>query len=627
MIFLEPTTQEASGFNTISDFLFPNNEPDNEAIGMFLDGFLMDKQGRSSYYSVPQEQGHTMGYLLKILDPSTTPQWSAAFEKFYLLWRSAQGDYFQQWFQSIAPAQKETTKNAMLKMLAGAPPVALRVALMMDGMVHYPEMTVQSFIGKSLLRIKPPAFAKALRPRLPQMPIMLKMAKDLRQAAPEYSELADAIVMAVFVERMNQKPPQSSTQRSKTAVEAFLLLMDEEVPIDTEACIRVAKSRFKDSNLLRDMLCFPTWAFASSASHNWLMRSPSTKEKDMAVRMLPILVQDLLNANTHKESGSQYDATLVAAHRYLKNHPPVDEENRALHARFNSQVEEWFKHRTDMNAHEFMYALDHIAPAEQTEEYWQRWLKNAKADTMLDLVSREIHSGRTTAHSYYYNGVSGHALMEYRHRLIARISSVELAEELYRYAKETFSKSMKDFPDRYSRNQSQDEKDRASTNEMLSSMMHGFAHLSHFITDDLRADNGFKQLIGTCAMTYLYQGAHSRYATYNPLAGEFLNLASEPLPMLRTLYPEHTAALNTMRKELVRKIQTAQTVAQPIDYYGLLYRVLGSALYEKATLDPAVMSQLVESMNLSVFDYFGATQIQQNVNFEVSEDVFANLTF
>ena len=178
------TSQEANGFDTISDFLYPNNNPDPEAIGMFLDGFLMD-QKRSQYYHPTAEQAQTMGYLLKALDPVEFSQWGRAFERFYLVWRASHEDYFHSWFDSANPVQKEAAKTCMLSMLAGAPPVALRVSLMMDGMEHYPEMTVQAFIGKSLLRIKPPAFAKALRPRLPQMPLMLKMAKDLRTAAPE----------------------------------------------------------------------------------------------------------------------------------------------------------------------------------------------------------------------------------------------------------------------------------------------------------------------------------------------------------------------------------------------------------------------------------------------------------
>ena len=78
------TSQEANGFDTISDFLYPNNNPDPEAIGMFLDGFLMD-QKRSQYYHPPAEQAQTMGYLLKALDPAEFSQWGRAFERFYPL--------------------------------------------------------------------------------------------------------------------------------------------------------------------------------------------------------------------------------------------------------------------------------------------------------------------------------------------------------------------------------------------------------------------------------------------------------------------------------------------------------------------------------------------------------------
>lgn len=95
--------------------------------------------------------------------------------------------------------------------------------------------------------------------------------------------------------------------------------------------------------------------------------------------------------------------------------------------------------------------------------------------------------------------------------------------------------------------------------------------------------------------------------------------------MLRTLYPEHTGAINTLRKELVRNIQASSSSTKKIDYYGMLYKTLGTALYEKNVLDASVMGQLVDSMELSVFDYFAAMQVQQEVSFDVPEDVFANL--
>ena len=610
------TSQEANGFDTISDFLYPNNNPDPEAIGMFLDGFLMD-QKRSQYYHPPAEQAQTMGYLLKALDPAEFSQWGRAFERFYLVWRASHEDYFHSWFDSANPVQKEAAKTCMLSMLAGAPPVALRVSLMMDGMEHYPEMTVQAFIGKSLLRIKPPAFAKALRPRLPQMPLMLKMAKDLRTAAPEYSELADAIVMAVFVERMNQKPAPASTQRSKTAVEAFLLLMDENIELDTDACIRVAKSRFKDKNLLADMLCFPTWALAQGTSHNWLMRTPSKKEKDMAVKMLPILVQDLLSVRT--KASVEYDNTLIAAHRYLAAHPPEDDASREQHSLFHTQMVQWFSTKTTVGMEAFLYTLDHLLPSTEHEKYWAAWMTHHNEKSFQALARREING-----HSVARYGVSQKTVEEYRRRVIDRISPQELTAELYLYAKTLFSKTKADYPDRYSRDPI--EKEKRSTQDMLREMVSGFRHLSHFTTAALRDDNGFKQLVSACAMTYLYQGANTPYAVYEPMAGEFLNLSSEPLPMLRTLYPEHTGAINTLRKELVRNIQASSSSTKKIDYYGMLYKTLGTALYEKNVLDASVMGQLVDSMELSVFDYFAAMQVQQEVSFDVPEDVFANLS-
>lgn len=600
------TDTEAEGFEHISDFLYPDNQLDEQALAMFLKGFVSkDASDRHSYYysssSNPlttQHQVQAMGYLLRLMD-TTTALWFESFQQWYGSHRMSNGAYFNVWFGMLDEAHKEITQKSMLRMLDGAPAIEIRVALMMDGMEHYRDLPVQTFIGKSLLRVKSAAFVKALKPSIPQMPMVLRMAKELSTSAPEYAKLAQAITMGVFVQRMADKPSNSNPQSEYSACEAFQLVLKHGPVPEAELFVASAKSRFKGSTLLPDMLTFVNWALESDPSRNWQKHLPTEAEKTFASSLMTTLLADLVQDT----SNHHFDASLIQAHAVALKSETTHET-----------IVDWFRRRLasstarNISKASFVYMLDNLFPEKEHQASWELWCKAQGSASLVDLVQ-----------NYMTNGAGYYDPDRYFQLLRLAVTTNDLVSVLHKTAASTFERSTH-VNSVYRRNGDSDEEHNIKVNQMwLSKMEQFFSASRRLVTDDVRQNESFKQLVAATSMAYLLEGSQASNAKYNPHNGDFVNLLAEPLPLLRSLYPEHTSALNTLRKEIIHTISTSPNAA---NYHQKLYGVLGRALYTDATVQLETVLGMTKSMDINPLVYFQSCTMQKEVFFEVSGDLF-----
>lgn len=601
------TAVEAEGFEHISDFLYPDNQLDEQALVMFLKGFIAQAQkDRNSYYygssSNPvtvQHQVPAMGYLLRLVDPDHA-LWSESFQTWYATQRMTNTAYVRTWFGLLDAEHKEATQKAMLLMLNGAPAIEIRVALMMDGMEHYRDLPVQTFIGKSLLRVKSAAFVKALKPSISQMPMVLRMAKELTSAAPEYAGLAQAITMGVFVQRMAEKPSNSNPQSEYSACEAFQLVLAHGVVPESALFVTSAKSRFKGSTLLPDMMKFVNWALETDPSKNWQTRQPNEDEKTFASSLMKTLLADIV---AQDPSNSHFDGSLCQAHRVVKS----DEEVHAT-------IVDWFSRRLNssrnsgMSKHTFVYMLDKLMPEMQHQDCWNTWCKAQSVDNTTALMNEYITKG------------PGYGDPERYYQLMRDVvSTPDVVSVLHNRAAFVFERQ-NNLGNVHRHRDDSDEKHNARIDQAwLSKMEQFFSTSRRLVSQDVRKSESFKQLVAATSMAYLLQGSQVADASYSPNNGEFVNLLAEPLPLLRSLYPEHTLALNTMRKEIIHAVSTNPKAA---NYHQKLYSVLGRALYTDATVQLETVLGMTKSMEISPLMYFQSCTMQKEVFFEVSNDLF-----
>lgn len=590
------TPNEAEGFEYISDFLYPDGQLDEQALTLFIEAY--QKQPEKSRYLYTgssqntQKQVPAMGLLLRLIDVAT-PLWSETFEMWYSMNRMDNETYMEAWFFLLDDAHKETTKLSMLRMLAGAPPIEIRVALMMDGMANYSDLPVQTFIGKSLLRVKSAAFVKALKPRVSQMPMVLRMAKELKNIAPEFSELAQAITMGVFVQRMSEKPPANNPQVEYSACEAFSLVIEHGTIPETALFVKSARSRFKGTCLLSDMLQFVSWALESDRSKNRTLKTPTEVEKVFAIDLMTTLLDDIaLQLNSHRS----YDAALISAHRVL----PKDET-------VSSKLQQWLIRRFDenkennMDTSTFVYLLDNLVGDELHPSIWQKWCTLQKKENVQGLLRQYVENG-----SGYYESSRYYELMR------TVLGTHEIINVLHNYAPDVFNVERVLAGHRAYGNTEED-KQRGREVYFLGQVEQFFGRMRNLMSPEVRQSESFKQLVAATSMAYLLHASCSTYAKYDERNGLFINLLAEPLPLLRSMYPEHSAALNTLRKDII---------ANKSKYHGALYNVLARALYTEASANADTVLGLTESMGVSVYSYFQACTMRNEVHFEVSGDVF-----
>lgn len=594
-----PCTQdELDGFEHISDFLYPEGKLDEQALALFIEGYHKPPASKYYYHSsnspqTVQKQVPAMGLLLRLIDTST-PRWLETFELWYSTHRMENEAYMGAWFSFLDEDHKEMTKTAMLKMLAGAPPIEIRVALMMDGMEHYRDLPVQTFIGKSLLRVKSASFVKALKPRTAQMPMVLRMAKELTITAPEFSELAQAITMGVFVQRMSDKPAPRTPQSEYSACEAFSLVIEHGTVADPELFVKSAKSRFKGSTLLPDMMKFVTWSLESDPSKNWMTRSPSEQEKEFAGRLMAKLMDDIL-----LQSGTvaTYDGALTQVHATVAS----DEQ-------MNTNMRTWFTKRLKESKSEnmavptFVYLLDKVFPSEEHSQLWAELCRIKGNSTLTSLLEKYLKDG-----GGYYDPARYYALM------CKELGTAAVVSAIHNQAPNVFDAAKVMAGANVSDRDNKDAQDKTRNEKYLQGVMAFFDRSKNLVTVDVRQNESFKQLVAAMSMAYLLHASRTPYSKHEDRNGLFVNLLAEPLPLLRSMYPEHTNVLNALRKDII---------ARNSNYHGALYSVLSRALYTEDVANIDTVVGLTESMGMSPFSYFQACVMQKEVHFEVSGDVF-----
>lgn len=606
------TPDEAEGFEHISDFLYPAGVLDSQALGLFLTAYgVKDATHRQAYHypsspSQTQKQTHAMGFLLRLLDP-ITPLWLESFEHWYTEHRMQYASYIGTWFSFLDEAHKDVTKNSMLKMLAGAPPIDIRVALMMDGMEHYQDLPVQTFIGKSLLRVKSASFVKALKPSAAQMPMVLRMAKELKAAAPEFAELAQAITMGVFVQRMTEKPSDANPQSEYSACEAFLLVLDHGVVPPAKLFVSSATSRLKGNGLLLDMMKFVLWALQTDPSRNWLLRAPSGIEKEFATTLVATLLDEILKQD---HSTSHFDDALIKTHAVTR----ADKELQLkIHDWFNCRLAHIAKKaQASLSSGTFVYLLDHMFPPEHHQYMWSVWSNSNKQKNTTSLVAEYVEQGQN-----YYNSERYYELLR------QSVTAAEIVSILCRQATEVFARErvMATYSVPHHQQRSPEEKEKSKEQYFLRQIETFFKSARRLVSNEVRQNESFKQLVAATSMTYLMHGSQSAHVTYDDRNGQFVNLLAEPLPLLRSAYPEHTVALNALRKDIISGMNKKESSGKS-NYHHALYNVLGKALYLKESVSIGTVKSMTDNMGMSVFSYFQACAMQNEVHFEVSSDMF-----
>ena len=599
-----PTSNETFGFSLISDFVFPQGLFDDEAVNLLLKAYtnnLANDRGTYKYNNSSHEekQVYAIGLLLRML-PSEHVRWHETMAHWYEAYRMEHNNYFDYWFSDLDAEHRDAAKEVILKMQDGAPAMPIRVALLMDGMEHYPDLPVQSFIGKSLLRVKPAAFVKSLKTKLNQMPKVLKLGNDIKAIAPNYASLGNAIILSVFVQRMSEKPSSSTKQTTYSACEAFMLLIENNIDISPRECVDAAKIRLKGSALISDMLGYVDWSIGKDAMR--YVNKPGAKDKQFALALAECLLDDILKSNPSEQA---YDDSLMALHQaYPKTAP---------------KVLEWLTKRLTKGSpgeRVLVYVLDHLADQKEHAMLWAAWLKSGKSESFSDTFKTML------AYSRYQMSYSSTRYLElFRDRM----SVDETLQSLNEYALALFDAKEK-IPKMYSSSYggiAQQKIDQEKAYMQLCADL--FRNVRLLSSEQVRSAPGFKSVMASAAMAYLHFCSESQHAFHEARNGNFVNISSEPLPLLGLMYPDQTPPINIMRKEIIRK-NTESVAQKPQDYYSQLYHVLGSAIYTGTALDKKTVTDICSAMNVNAYTYFSSALMQTQVTFDVPEDLF-NMSF
>ena len=328
------------------------------------------------------------------------------------------------------------------------------------------------------------------------------------------------------------------------------------------------------------------------------MRPPAENEKAFAAGLMTTLLDDIL---PQPANNNNYDSPLIQAHAVL----PYDDE-------LQSKLLQWFTLRLDssddrvgLTTHTFVYVLDRLVSKDMHPSFWEKWCKRHKKDNVQALVRHYVEQG-----SGYYDSERYYELMR------ESLSAQDIVNVLYSYAPIVFNaeKVMADYKGyASSRSKTEDETRKEKERHLLSNIEQFFARARNLVNAEVRENESFKQLVAATSMAYLWHASRSLDANYKERNGLFVNLWAEPLPLLRSMYPEHATALNTLRKEII---------GSKTKYHGALYSLLARALYTDTAANPDVVDGLTQTMGVSVFSYFQACTMQQDVHFEVSSDLF-----
>lgn len=601
------TQEEVIGFDHISDFIYPNDVFDVEALNLFLKAYVQNNSGgtRSG-----EAQVEAIGLLLRLI-PLDSQYWGDTFEQWYIKHREEKGLYFDDWFQYLNPEQREKTKVEILRMLDGAPPITTRVSLMMDGMQYYPELPTKTFIGKSLLRVKSNSFVKALKPRPSQMHLVLQMAKALQNENPEFSALAQSIALAVFVQRLSEKPASLSPQQNYSASEAFLLLLDNGIKIEPVNFIAAAKSRFKNATLLVDILQFVNWALSPIRSKYWLIQEPTKNEKEFALLLAPAILEEVAAFS----SSGLNETMIVNIHKYCnlyQKDPTLDVVVRDfLTKKLNTTS------KNTMSPTSFVYLVEHLLEPSSVNDAWLTFQKNKNLGSSLNIMEQYLSE----------NIVDYHASPQYFKLLSEYAGPVTVIQALLKSARSLFS-----LPENLVSSDAVKNKEELSqiyqNTSYLQKLSRFFEKVNVLASQDVHQSQEVRQMIAASSMTYLYYGSTYKNSCSSRENGGFVNIAAQPLPLLRTMYPEHNQAINQVRKEIIRKnTERASNTQYDSSYYELLYQVLGTAFYTPNVFARSNVENLTAAIGIDVYSYFHTAMRQIEVSFEIPTGTFEDLSY
>jgi len=543
---------------------------------------------------------------------SSHPLWSKTMIHWYSNHFKDSEAYFTEWFKNLGVKQ-EFVKQWLISVLNNAPPVETRVSLMLQGAEHFPEEPIESFIGKSLRRIKPSGFVKAIKPTISQMPLVLKMAQRLYEKG--YKELGQSIALAVFVELLIMKPNFNNPQLQYNVIEAWSLLSEYNLDLLPTQYMEAAKSRVKSSILYKDSITMIKWA--CGVGENLLIEeTPNELCKKNALLFLPVVLKEVIAQHQYGEAYIKF---------FCRIYPQIV-ITPEVHELFYTLLEKILQKEKRGDNSLLKFLNDHYP--DRKEKNWELWrLKNGKVlppnDFLLNLFN--ANNNYISKNAEYIKSI-----LEYYN--LNDIISVLYDKALYIY---DFEK-IKQYTVWGRRNATSSAGQGLNVNvqRQLEKIQLGeidkYFKLLTIMCPQMKNNKKFELLARAASMSYLYmcKTSNSINEHHKPFNGLFPNLLDQPLSLLNSLYSDQRKVINKIIKSLYNAMSLDPSLNINIlrQYYEELYSTFSGILFEHEQCRDGTIQTLCNVGDLSVFEYFSNLSQDHVVNFDGLDETIFNLS-
>lgn len=570
---MQYTESETQAWNDVADFFEPDGILDADACEKYYQVHLSRTMHASH---IENEKGELLFAFMK--KTAAMPQAQKAFARVYNAIRS-ESPRMQPFLNHMAESAPDALRLG-LKEASRDADLTSQILLLRDVKQWLPHDDVGEYTNAAILKMKPSAFVKKFSPDVSDMEPLLEVAQEF-QTKPEYAHLGLLMLQGIFIALYGKEhqvydydetPPQTvaaSLETKYSARAAFGLMQRTGIEFPPSQLMDLIKARFRAQCLEPDALAY---------TYESLDPSASPEQRAYGLQVL----DTVLNGQV-KNPSILYNPGLL--HIYALMEKDSEHDNTLMMQRIKGALLHHIA--SDEMPSRTMNTVIELAPS-LTSEFLDALQKRSQDHENLNLLD-SLYLGNY--HDKIYRALGS---AHFQHPELLRQLSQERAtpEQITKVFEKRFRKIMDETLS--------DGKPRSSLSVMndLKDTLRRF--VSHQWPQEKLEGLKNSTVVPKWVLTQLCLGATAK-AIPGLQHSVMPQLNADPLPFLRTLYPEHNRLWNTMTKTM---LSSSEILILP-DYtkqQTQLFNIFASAfLPGKPSMDD--VKTVSDAMGMTALDY------------------------
>ena len=568
---MQYTDSENQAWKNVAPFFEPNGILDIDACEKYYNVHLSRPMHACQ---IEEDKGELLFALMK--KTVNMPQAAQTFWRIYTATRRESGR-LQPFLAQMAEHVPDTLRT-WLKQTALSTNITEQILLLRDVKVFLPNDDVSHYTNPGILKMKPVAFVKKFNPNVSDMEYLLLVAQEF-QTKLDYAHLGLLMVQGIFIAAYGKEhePLEPSEKRSiaasletkYSARNAFGMMQRANVHISPRDLMELIKVRYRAQCLESDALAYVYDSLDPAAS-------PEQRAYGMQV------LDTVLEGHAKNPSGLHSTGLL---HVYSSLNNDSENDNNSTMRRIESALLHHIA--SDQTPSRSIPAALQLAP--NLIPQWMDTIQTRANDDQNQQLLHALYMGGHNQNLLYQNMGSPH----FQHpEKIRQLSQGRTKPEQITQL----------FSSRFEAIMSQTNSNGTAVNSLykISSLQDAMrAFVRHEWPQEKLEHLKKSTIVPKWVLTTLCMGASCKIIPGQQIS-VMPQLDQEPLPLLRTLYPEHMLLWNTMLKSMLSH------EAEDLENYNkkqtLLFNIFaGAFLPGKPTLEHITV--IAAAMGMEPLDY------------------------